>query len=373
MRLPSWLLDALSFPFLGPRPKPGEGQGVLIVSAGGLGDTALFLALLPRYLKLAKPGEKVALVLRKDAAKMAFLAPSGIEVLAVDFKRLAREISYRRSVFKDLRGRKLRLAVATDLKRHPHLDEALIKAAGAEQAFAPESSPWDKHQAALDANRTLYARIFDVGQAGKTDKLLRWADYADRLTGEAGGPPSILFPDGRLPAPEKTMFPTILVQPFSAVKAKQTPPDFYGALIASLPIDYRFVFLGAPSDLAANPDFRPILEQPRVAFDSRPFKDILPLIRGAKLVISVDTALMHLAASAGAPTLCLASAAYQGEMVPYDPSYAPSHVRFLLRDMPCKGCLGQCVHPLEQGMYPCIKALEPEDAARLALEILEGR
>jgi ADP-heptose:LPS heptosyltransferase len=273
-------------------------------------------------------------------------------------------------MFKALRARQFRLAVATDLLRHPYLDEALIRAASAGESVAPEPAPWAKYEAALAANRRLYARMVDLGQPVATDKVLRWAAYAHHLTGLEGGPPSILFAEELLPAPEKPLFPTILIQPFSAVPAKQLPPDFYGDLMGRLAIEYRFVFLGAPADLARNPDFKPLFEQPRVAFDPRPFREILPLIRAARLVVSVDTALMHLAASAGAPTLCLASAAFQGEMVPYHASYAPPLVRFLMQDMPCRGCLGVCVHPLKEGMYPCIAALDPSQAASLAQEML---
>ena len=81
-------------------------------------------------------------------------------------------------------------------------------------------------------------------------------------------------------------------------------------------------------------------------------------LRAARLVITVDTALMHLAAAVGAPTLGLASAAFVGEIVPYAPEVAPANLNVLYRPMLCEGCLGICIHPLEGGMYRCVAELD---------------
>ncbi len=76
-------------------------------------------------------------------------------------------------------------------------------------------------------------------------------------------------------------------------------------------------------------------------------------------MVSVDTACMHLAAALGAPTLCLASAAYVGEIVPYAPEVMPPNLRVLYAPRACQGCLGACPLPPEGGMYPCVAALDP--------------
>jgi len=80
-------------------------------------------------------------------------------------------------------------------------------------------------------------------------------------------------------------------------------------------------------------------------------------LRAANLVVSVDTACMHLAVAVGAPTLCLASAAYVGEIVPYDSALTPPNVQFVYKNMDCEGCLGNCHLPPENGMYPCVAQL----------------
>jgi hypothetical protein len=79
---------------------------------------------------------------------------------------------------------------------------------------------------------------------------------------------------------------------------------------------------------------------------------------------------MHLAVAAGAPTLCLASAAYVGEIVPYAPAITPDNVRFLYQSMPCEGCLGDCHLPTEQNMYPCLARLSEETVLATVKELM---
>ncbi len=337
--------------------RPGHASGVLLVSSGGLGDTVLFALVLPRFASLARAGETVTVLLRKDAAKMAFLFPDDIRVEAIDFGRLKRNPVYRAQVHDRLFKAHVRLAVHTDHLRHPLLDEPLIAASAAAETVAMEPRDWPKHRRALARNRRLYDNLFDSG-AEHLDKVVRWTRFANWLTGAEAPPPKVRLPAERLPPAAGPDTPEVLIQAFSAVPAKQPDVALFAAIVDALPRDARVVFLGAPGDPARNPDFEPLLARPGVRFDDSRFRALLPRLRAARLVVSVDTALMHLAVAAGAPTLCLASAAYVGEIVPYAPEITPDNVTFLHAPMDCQGCLGACVKPLAEGRYACVAALD---------------
>ena len=192
------------------------------------------------------------------------------------------------------------------------------------------------------------------------DKILRWGDFADWLTGKTVPPTPLRLPGERLAAPARLAAPTVLIQPFSAERAKQSPVELYRRVIEALPEDHRVRITGAPADLERNPRFRELVAPPVVKFDDSAFEELVPVLRAARLVISVDTALMHLAAAVGAPTLGLASAAFVGEIVPYASEVAPTNLHVFYRSMPCEGCLGSCVHPLESGMYRCVAQLDAD-------------
>ncbi len=333
--------------------------GVLLVSAGGLGDTVLFSLILPRLVGLAEDGEQVTLLIRREAAKMAFLLPPELTVMAIDFKLLRHSLKYRRKQFRGLFNSHYRLAVCTDYLRHPDLDESLIRAAAPQQALAMEPRPWPKHDRALRKNRTLYRRLFDSGPL-HVDKVVRWSRLADWLTGTVEPAPTVSIPRDRIAGTAPNDSPEVMIQPFSAVKLKQSPPDLYRQIIDRLPSGTRITLTGAPSDLDNNPEFKALLKLPNVEFDPATFADLAAKLMAARLVISVDTALMHLAIALGAPTIGLASAAYVGEIVPYAPEITPPNAHILFQPMDCQGCLGACPKAPIDGMYPCIAGLQSE-------------
>jgi ADP-heptose:LPS heptosyltransferase len=359
---PSRALCRIADLYFAARPGPARARdpnGVLLISSGGLGDTVLFAHVLPRFLELAHPGEPVTVLLRKNAAKMAFLFPEGVSIEAVDYDKFATSPAYRLQILRKLRAANYRLVISTDYLRHPELDDALVRATAAPQTIGMEPRPWAKHDRALLRNRNIYGRLFSSGPP-LTDKVRRWAAFADWLTGKTTAPPQARLDEASLPEPMVFERPMVLIQAFSAVKAKQFPPALYARIVDILPEDWDVRLLGAPADMGRNPEFRVLLDPPRVAYDSTPFADLVPAMRAAKLVISVDTALMHLSVAIGAPTLCLASSAYVGEIVPYDAEIVPDNVTFLYHDMDCRGCLGDCIHEPESGMYPCVARLEDD-------------
>jgi len=309
--------------------------------------------------------------LRSDGAKTAFLFPSGTEKIVVDFTRLRKDGGYRRGICEDLYRRHFRLALSTDFKRHPDLDEFLLLTASAAETVAMKARPWSKYQRRLDANETQMTRVFDGGPE-HVDKVIRWWRFLDWLTGAVAPLPLAKQPETAEKGKSAPLGRRVFIQPFSAVSAKQSPPELYQRLIEALPNDVQVSITGTDADLERNPAYKGLLDHPAVGFDNRTFEAIAPDLRSCNLVVSVDTALMHLAIAVGAPTLGLASAAYTGEIVPYAPEITPPNAHFLYRPMPCEGCLGVCVHPLEAGVFPCIAGLDGGTVVDTALKLLAG-
>jgi ADP-heptose:LPS heptosyltransferase len=343
------------------------GDGILVVASGGLGDAVMLAHVFPRFAALAKPGERVTLVLRRDARKMAFLFDGLATVEHVDYDKYARSFFHRRAVHKQFGARRWRLIVNTDFLRHPRRDERLIKSLPADEKLAMLARSWAKYDAELARNEAIYARLFASGPV-LLDKVVRWHRFADWLTGTAQAPTPVRFaPENlgdRLPEPAKIDKPLALLIPFSAVREKQASPELFAAIARSLPADTDIVIPGAPDDLARNADYTTLLDLPRVRFEVCDFETLARLMRAAQIVVSVDTAAMHLAVAMNAPTLCLASAAYVGEIVPYAAEITPSNVRFVYTPMACQGCLGACSLPKEDGRFPCVARLSRNDVLR---------
>ncbi len=343
-------------------PRSSAPNGILFISSGGLGDTILLAHVMDRFLSLAKEGEPVTLLLRRDGAKTAFLMPDRVTPQVIDYNRLRKDGAYRRDTASDLYDANYRLAVTLDYLRHPHLDEFLIGAAEAQETLGMIARPWAKYDSVLKKNRALFTQQFDSGPP-LLDKVVRWARFADWATKTDRPPPLCRIPVERLPAAAAPETPYVMCQGFSAVKGKQVSPALFAKAFDALPPDWRVVMTGAPGEDDTNPEFAELLSRPNVSYDDDTFEGLVPKLRAAKLALSVDTAFMHLAIAVGTPTVGLASAAYVNEIVPYADEITPPNARFVYHDMPCRSCLGDCRLPPEDGRFPCIARLDGDEIA----------
>jgi len=304
----------------------------------------------PRFAALAQPGERVVLVLRRDARKMAFLFEQMAQVEYVDWDRYAKSWLFRRATRKRFASR-WRLVINVDYLRHPLRDEHLTLSLDADEKIAMEPRSWPKYDAKLAENRKRYTRLYDSGPA-HLDKIVRWARFADWIAGVDRPLPTLHLQSSQ-PAPQ----PIAILIPFSAVREKQAVPELFVAIAKRLLKTHQVVVAGAPGEEVKNSDYAPLLALPGVTYDTSDFQTLAPKLRAAHLVVSVDTGAMHLAVAMGASTLCLASAGYVGEITPYAPEITPANVRFLYTPMPCAGCLGACSQPLEQERFACVARL----------------
>ena len=339
-------------------PRPAERRGVAVLMNGGIGDAIVFSVMAPRFLPLTRAGERLTVVLRSDSAKVGFLYPSDrFDVAAVDYKDFLHDFGYRLRTSLRFHRMGLRLVISADYHRHPLFDERLIAACGAEETVAMEARSWGKYAKLLERNRAHFDRLFASGGEGR-HRLLRWTDFTNWLTGHNDPPPVVRVDEADLPPPAGGDGPLVILHPFASDQRKQHPLDLYRRIIDSLPPETRFLLTGGPKDLESSPEFSPLLEHERVEYCGAGFADLVPLMRGAALVVSVDTSVMHLAAALGTPTIGLGNAAWVGDIVPYPDEACPDSFRFLFHEMPCAGCLQDCDLPAEDGRFPCVARLD---------------
>ena len=337
----------LALRVLAPRRKAPS--GVLLVTVRGPAEMVFLSAVLARFMRLAQPRETVTLLLRRDAAGMAFLFPPGLVLKRVDYAGLG-DSGYRWKVFRELHRANFRLVVSLDDRRVAEQDEALVAATRAPQRAAMAIGG--------DGRRHLggaFTRLFAAGDA-HCDKILRWSRFADFLAGHRQPTALARLPDARLPDPMR-LPPTAVLLPFSGVMERQLPPHLWLDVIAALPPDWQVRVAAHRADFDRNPQFMRIIGSERVMVDTSNFEKLASVLMGSRLAVGVDTAGIHLAILLGVPTVCVASAAYVGAGVPYDDKVIPATAHFLYTPMPCQGCLGRCHLPPERGMLPCVAAV----------------
>jgi hypothetical protein len=328
------------------RGKPG---GVLLTTIRGPAEMVFLSAVLTRFMRLARRGEKVTLLLRRDAAGMAFLLPRNLILKRIEWRWL-QDSRYRWKMFGELYRANYRLVVSLDDRRAADQDEALVAVLD-----PPESAAMVEDATAAARRGTPYRRLFETGGPA-CDKILRWSRFADFLAGASAERAALArLPDARLP-PAEPLPPTAVLMPFSGVPQRQLRAETWAKIIQALPEHWQIRIAGHQNDFDANPRFMLALRAP-VLIETSEFEKLSAVLRGSRLAIGVDTASIHLSILLGVNTLCLASAAFVGAGVPYDAGVIPANARFLHLPVACQGCLGTCRYPLDRGMYPCVGGL----------------
>lgn len=342
-------------------------RGVLLISSGGLGDTILFSLMIPRFRALAMDGEPIHVLVQTKSQAVAFLFPPDVRLIGMDYRRFLRNPVYRLGVCLDFNNAGYRLVVSADHLRLPTVDDVIVMACNAEYSIAMEPRSWPKHDKQLLANRCWYDRWVKV-KSGMAHRAVRWTELANALTARDDPPPMVRFAPERVPNPAKRERPFVVLHPFSAVALRQHPIRQYRRIIDAVKADFDVILSAGPGDLARNPEYS---ELAGVIVNEEGLEAKAALLGAASLVASVDTSVMHLAAGIGVPTLCLAGAAHVVDSIPYDIRMTPDNVVFLYHDMECRGCLGECIHPPENGVYPCVARLDPDKVTAAVLKLLK--
>ena len=354
------LLDYIDCMFwLYKKKRSNPPSGLLLISSGGLGDTILLSIIIDRFTWMAERGEQITLVLPKESNKLAFLFNKKIKILSIDYKAYRKSWFYVNKLAKQFYDANYRCVISTDFLRHPKLDEMVIKYCNAKEVIAMEARSWPKYDRALSKNRNLYSRLYDSGP-NHVDKVLRWSNFANWLNKTNLAPPRVCLPDIRIKMVKPYKRPTVILVPFSAIKEKQSPPEVFNSIMRHLGNSYNFVIAAAPIDMDINREYLGLLKMPNTTIDTTTFKDLAPKLIRADLVVSVDTAVMHLATVLGVTTLCLASAAYVNEIVPYATEIMPENIQFIFKPMDCQGCLGNCHLPTENQRFPCVARIKTD-------------
>lgn len=343
--------------------QPTQRSGLLLIASGGLGDNVLLSRVLPVFQSLAQPNERVLLLIRSDAAAVSFLFPPSIEVRTYHWRRFQRSLFYRWRLSYGLHRLGLRLVVSTDYDRHPFVDDHLVAATGAE-SLAEEARPSKKFARDVEANQRFFTRLLKPGHA-PLHRYMRLVRLAGWIKGAEVPVPPLTAGRRARPAPG-----LVVLHPCAGDTRKNVSPQIFRAVMRALPDNARIVVSAAPGDLDRCPEYRVLLDDPRAVLDQSGLPEKFHgLLRKAQAVVSADTMLAHLAIVAGARTLCIASAAYVGWAIPYDPRMSAPHARFLVLPVDCAGCLGACSFPLEKGRFPCV-ARHAEDQVVAELKAL---
>ncbi len=361
---------------------PPDPARVLVVRNDSIGDYLLYRPWLRRMSAILRQrGQRLTLVGNALWVPLARAWDADLfeEIVAVDFGRFAKDLTYRAEIVRAI-GQQGFGEVIYPLHVREAAVENFIRFLRAPVRVASQggqTGPWfallDAGYSRLlsgtravlfeyDRNREFFEHWQQNGEPADTDDaqaapLLLPASVRQAATAEAaaGGPYIVLFPG-------------------ASARQKRWPARAFGELAQALHqrygSQYRLVMAGSAGDDAYAR--RIAGAAPSVPLDNRCGQTDLPglaaLVAGARLLVSNDTVAAHLAAQAGTPCLVLLMGENYGKFFPYPPA--------LLR-APCR-----CLFPpsqearFAQGDFsppahdPAIGRIEPSRVLAAAIELL---
>lgn len=380
----TFLFDSVLLAFLRPGrlPDPKERPQCLLIRLDRIGDVVLWL---PAARLVAddrrRKGLSVIAVVADDVAGLARASALFDDVFAIDRLRFRLDPLYRLRQLRKVGRFPATEAIHPVWSRALTLGDAVVRFTG-----APDRIGWNGGRDNMTrlgrwlGNRG-YTRLI-AGPSEPVPETVRNEDFLKGL-GLAGLPADVkrpLFYPSGLPGtgpslPERY----IVVVPGASFPGRRWPLARFADIIAALhhATGLPAVICGTKPDGALA---RAILA--RLSAPARPsdltgrtdLADLIPVIGGATLLLSNETAAIHMAALLGTPAVCIAGGGFFGRFIPYGPSslmqYRPPAVA--VHRMPCFRCNWRCPFPPgEEGAMPCIAAVTVDEVLALALEQLD--
>jgi ADP-heptose:LPS heptosyltransferase len=165
----------------------------------------------------------------------------------------------------------------------------------------------------------------------------------------------------------------ILLLPESSHPLKSWPMDRFEALVHRLAdlSDETFVFAGTEARTGPRQHFRHWREDWFLDMSGQTsFLDFMQFIKGAKLVITNDSAGLHLGVMLGRPVVAIAGGGIPDRYHPY-PAWAIVQLTVVETRLPCYRCNWNCIYDIQPGSPAyCIASVEVNDVLAAAREHL---
>jgi ADP-heptose:LPS heptosyltransferase len=374
-----WLLlqqiSRLMLRYRGSR-KPGN---ILVVHPCRIGDMVLWLDAARGLRELyPAPTNRIVLLASTDVASLVRTQPYFDCVWEIDRERFSRSPRYRWRLLRRIAEEGFSLALNPAGWQDYYVADSIIGASGA-------------------GERVGWSRRLDPQAAG--DRLMRWwraRNYTRLLLREVESghslqlnakmlhalghrdfvahAPKLILERTRDAATDST--PSYVISPGAANPMRRWPLERFAEVAKSI-----FAATGMHGVICGSIDQKPLAKRICELVDapladlagSQSLEEFARCAADAKLVIANDSGAVHLAAAAGARTLCVLAGGHFGWALPYDSSACEGRhfPRAIWHQMECFGCNWRCRYELSpQGAPPCLTDVATEYVIAAALAML---
>lgn len=244
----------------------------------------------------------------------------------IDRARFMNSIAYRYSILKQIRKAGFEVVIYPSHTRQYWL-ESVVRVSGA-RAIAPQSA--GRYMNAWETGLTIrrYAQIIATGPKGQFE-FYRNQNFFSQLSPDCQKVENLTIEN--LP---ETIFdnqpikPYFILAPGASTRNREWPLDYFAQTAQNLAEKYGFdiVVMGGKREEKPGQILGELMKERRVfnmAGQLSLYESLL-WIRSAKLLISNESAPVHMAASVGTPTVCISQGNHFSRWNPYPEAIAPA-------------------------------------------------
>ena len=361
-------------------PGHSDRRGIKIglVKRGGIGDWILFSPAL-ETLRNGLPAQDTEIVVYTEArtAEIARMIGLADRIVVFDHHAVRKRVRVRHDLLSDVRREAFDVWIDADISR-TNIGDAFALASAAPIRIGHAASALERCHARIE--RRAYTDLLP-DETGKVHMSVRF----DRLVGHAleraaiagGGTPVMQQSGLRAYAWQGRESRTLVIAPAASSSSRIWPAERFAELAATLARDHglRPIVVGGAADAELCNRIASLL----AAFDAQSLTGrhtlagLFDLIRDARLLLTSDSAPMHIGRLTGTPTLAMVSGADFTSYADY-----PSAPHFAVASHPdrsCFDCRWYCVHPVPDpgANRRCLAELGVGQAGGLANDILQMR
>jgi ADP-heptose:LPS heptosyltransferase len=365
-----WLLD-----YLPTFTKKKE--GVLLIRLDLIGDFVLWLDAAQAYRRLF-PHQKITLAVNSACLDLAKALPHWDEVLGVDVASLRSNYAYRLVTLIKLRWCNFKVAIQPTFSREfvgdlvlrsTFAQERIGYAGDANNITVSLKTKTDSWHTKLVSNDPL--QIMELNINAHFVRKLGCEDFLSCT-------PNIPRLGTRLDT-QQFNSPYIVVAPGASWQPKMWPVQNFAQVIRQLVAQCKvqIVLCGGKSDQPVCAELSELLSSLQIIDLSgkTSLTELVEIIRGAKLVLTNDSAPTHLAAATRTPSVCILGGGHFKRFLPYqiEQHSNSSLPTVIYQEMTCYGCRWKCIYPVDGSQaVPCIANIAEATAYTACAQILSS-
>jgi ADP-heptose:LPS heptosyltransferase len=364
-----WLLDYLP-------TFPKKRDSVLLIRLDLIGDFVLWLDSAQAFRHLY-PGQRITIAVNSAYADLARVLPHWDEVLSVNVQQMRTSYIYRLATLVRLRRGNFSVAIQPTFSRE-FVGDLAVRASLASERIGYDGDVNNFSIVVKDKTDRWYTRLIPNDPLQIMELNIN-AHFVRELGAHAFKANLPVIPTTVTPRASLLFTPPyIVVAPGASWGPKMWPVANFAQLITELvkQFNIQVVYCGGESDQPVCRELHDLIAANSSidlsGLTSLP--ELVEIIRGANLLITNDSAPVHIAAAVGTPSVCILGGGHFGRFLPYPVGLTPDANRPLICSfqMPCFGCKWRCIYSTSaHEAVPCISQIAVTDVYEACHNLLK--